>query len=185
VIGIVAAGRTLMDALRRAVPSARAFRGLEIPDAVGLPLPSLFEFADALFGAIVLAGAVTMYATATMSWPRRSAAAITTIILIFLVSLDSNVDARALPLMLLSAALTAGTAWFVARYILNGNPLAWPLTAFVASLLQSGLLLAQNARGDLRFHAAVVCITAVAALIWAGADPELNCSSCDTEVSQS
>jgi membrane protease YdiL (CAAX protease family) len=169
VIGVIAAGRGLMDLFRGFVPSSRTFRGLEIPDAVGMPLPSLFEFADALFGAIVLAGAVTMYATAAMSWPRRSAAAITTIILIFLVSLNSNVDARALPLMLLSAALTAVTAWVVARYILNGNPLAWPLTAFVASLVQSGLLLAQNARGDLRFHAGIVFVAAVAALTWAAA----------------
>jgi hypothetical protein len=67
----------------------------------------------------------------------------------------------------LSAALTAATAWLVARYILDGNPLAWPLTAFVASLLQSGRLLAQNARGDLRLHAVVAIIAACAALVWA------------------
>ena len=166
-IGLVAVGRALMDWLRGLVPSARTFRGLEISDAVGLPLPSLFEIADAVFGAILLAGAVTMYATAAMSWPRRGAAAITTVLLIFLVSLDTSTDLSAMPLMLLSAALTAATAWLVARYILDGNPLAWPLTAFVASLLQSGLLLAQNARPDLRIHAAIVLAVACAGLAWA------------------
>ena len=64
--------------------------------------------------------------------------------------------------MLLRSLATAATLWFVARFVLDSNLLAWPLAIFVADLVPSALFLLQNHRVDLRVNAAVEILIVLA-----------------------
>ena len=152
--------------IERAIPSIAHAADLAIPAAVGLPVPSLFETGEALFGAIVLSGAVALYASVVSRWRRQWVAAVVTSLIVFCLSIDTSVSVRELPLALGAAAILAVLVWIIARYILGSNLLAWPAAAFVASLLQSAAALLQNDRADLLLHGSILIIVASATLLW-------------------
>ena len=54
------------------------------------------------------------------------------------------------PLTIFRAAALAVAAWFIARYILGDNPIAWPLTILIASTTQGALDMLGNDRADLQ-----------------------------------
>ena len=136
---------------------------ISAPSQVATPLPALTEAAQALFGAIIVSAAVALYATAL---PRKHVALVT-IGGIFCASVDPLVTARQAPLMLAHAAAIALLAWLVARHVLNGNPLAWPLAVFAAATFQIGAVLLEQQRPDLLANGVALVVLALAALAWA------------------
>lgn len=137
------------------------------PSEVATPLPAVIETLQAIFGAIIFAAAVALYTIAI-----RKHIAIVTIVAVFCVSVDPTATLAQAPLMLLRALITALLVWAVARYVLNGNPLAWPLAAFLGSLLQTAMLLLQNHRPDLIANGVALLIVAAAAVVWVAAPRE-------------
>jgi len=67
--------------------------------------------------------------------------------------------------MLVRAIVLAIAVWIVSRFVLDGNPLAWPLAIFSAMALQSGASLLQS-RDDLRINAVIVFVAIAMAMIW-------------------
>lgn len=131
------------------------------PAEVATPLPALVEGSQALLGAIIVSAAIALYATAL----QKHVALITTAA-IFFASLDAGAMPSEVPLMLLRAAIVAGVTWIVARYVLDANPLAWPLAIFLTLTLQTAAMLAQNHRPDLLANAIGLVAIALAALAW-------------------
>jgi membrane protease YdiL (CAAX protease family) len=137
---------------------------LSAPSEVATPMPAVIETLQALFGAILLAAAVALYSTAI-----RTNTAIVTILAVFCASVDPSATAAQTPMMLLRAIIVALLVWVVARYVLDGNPLAWPLAAFVSSLLQTAGVLLQNHRPDLIGNGVAMLVFAAAAIAWIAA----------------
>jgi membrane protease YdiL (CAAX protease family) len=134
------------------------------PSEVATPLPAVTETLQAIFGAIIFAAAVALYSTAI-----RARIAIVTIVAVFCASLDPSATLSQAPLMLLRALITALLAWIVASYVLDGNPLAWPLAVFIGSLLQTAAVLLQNHRPDLIANGVALLVFAALALAWVAA----------------
>jgi membrane protease YdiL (CAAX protease family) len=162
-IAIAILAATLQQWIAHALPFAASV-SLSAPEEVATPLPAVIETLQALFGAIVFASAVALYANAL-----HKRAAIITIVAVFCASLDPLATPAQAPLMFARALVMALLVWVVARYVLNGNPLAWPLAVFIASLLQVAALLLQNHRPDLIGNAIALIAFAIAALAWAAA----------------
>ncbi len=146
--------------IAHAVPAA-AMVGISASEDVGLPFPGLLDAGRALTGAIVLSAAVALYARAL----RRYAAPLT-IAALFCAMLDPSVRDAQAPLMIAAAAVTAFVSWVVARHVLNGNPLAWPLFAFLFATLQTAQGLLENHRPDLLANAVALIVFAAAACLW-------------------
>ena len=164
-IGVIAI--VAQQFIAQAFPSSASVT-LVAPAEVSTPMPALIETLQALFGAIVLAAAVALYSTAI-----RKHMAIVTIVALFCVSIDPSATPSQAPLMLLRALVVALVTWVVARYVLDGNPLAWPLAVFIGSLLQEASVLLQNHRPDLIGNGVALIVFAVAALAWVVA-PRMN-----------
>ncbi len=148
-----------------AFPRYASVEEISIPDSVPIHFPSLLDAAEALFGTIVICGGVALFVTALRSWPRRAAAAATAFIL-FAASLDISVLPGEIPLMLVTTALFAVIVWLIARYVLDGNVLAWPVAVFIASLAQGGLVLVRNHRSDLILHGSILLALGTITLLW-------------------
>lgn len=133
-----------------------------VSNLVATPWPSLIETAQALVGTIIVSGSVALYGFAL-----RSRAAVVTMLSVFCLLVDPSVTPKQAPLMLIGAALVAALTWIVARYVLDGNPLAWPLAVFVALTLRTGAALVDNHRTELIIHGVVVLAFALLALAWA------------------
>jgi hypothetical protein len=162
-LSIGAIALVVQQFVAHAFPSSASV-ALLAPSEVATPLPAVIETLQALFGAIVIAAAVALYATAI-----RKHAAIVTIVAIFCLSIDPSATAAQTPLMLLRALLAALLAWVVARYVLDGNPLAWPLAAFLVSILQVAGVLLQNHRPDLIGNGIALLVIGIATLAWVAA----------------
>jgi membrane protease YdiL (CAAX protease family) len=169
-IGLLISGRAALRLIEQAFPAIASAGEISVPDTVVLPLPALIEIAIAIVGAIVFAGAAALFATAVASWKNRSAAAIATISIIFCIALDSSASLAELPMTIGTSLALGSIAWVIARWILDGNPAAWPLAAFVVSLVESGAAMGQNHRPDLQLQAWIVFAVAAATLIWAAWD---------------
>jgi membrane protease YdiL (CAAX protease family) len=157
-IGIVA--MVLQQFVAHALPSSAAV-SLSAPAEVATPVPAIVETLQALFGAIIIAAAVALYSTAI-----RKHTALVTIIAIFCASVDPLATVQQAPVMFARALVLALLAWVVARYVLDGNPLAWPLTVFLSSVLQTASVLLQNHRPDLIANGIAMLVFAVAATLW-------------------
>lgn len=144
-----------------AVPSSGEVM-ISVPGEVATPLPALTEGGLALMGSIVLSGVVALYAITLRRW-----AAAITIVGVFFATLDPLVTARQAPLMLARGVVVALIVWGLARYVLDANPLAWPLFVFIGTTLQTAASLAQNSRPDLLANALVLVLFAAAAAVWA------------------
>lgn len=160
-IGIVAI--VVQQFVAQAFPFAASV-SLVVPQEVATPLPAVIETLQALFGAIIFAAAVALYSNAI-----RTHAAMVTIIAIFCASVDPLATPAQAPLMFARALAVALLAWAIARYVLNGNPLAWPLTIFLSSLLQTAAVLLQNHRPDLIGNGIALIVFAIAAVAWVAA----------------
>lgn len=135
---------------------------LSVMQEVATPFPALTEVAQALTSAIIAAAAIALYTTAV-----RKRVALITLIGLVLVTLDPTATLAQMPLMLLRALATALLLWLVARYVLDSNPLAWPLTAFLLLTLSGGTALLRNDRPDLLANGIALLAFGLAALVWA------------------
>jgi len=172
-LSLLAAGQVALKYFALAFPSS-ATVSFSAPEDVATPLPALINGTQALFGAIVLSGAVALYA-ATL---RKHAALVTTLAL-FCMLLDPSSTPAEMPLMLVRAAIVAAAVWLIARYVLDGNPLAWPLAVFTGALLGSAATLLQNQRTDLIANGWTLILFALVVLVWiltstSGGPPETS-----------
>jgi hypothetical protein len=88
-----------------------------------------------------------------------------TIAVIFCASMRPDATFAQTPLMLLRGAVLALLTWFIARYVLGGNVLAWPLAVFMAVMLNGIDAMGQH-RLDLHVNIVIVAIALVAMMIW-------------------
>jgi membrane protease YdiL (CAAX protease family) len=169
-ISLLLCGREALRLIAHAFPSIASVGDITVPDSVFLPVPAVIEIAEAIFGAVVFAGAAALFANAISMWKNRWAAPLVTMAIIFCITIDSSARTQELPMTILTSVALAGVAWVIARFVLDGNPLAWPLTAFTISLLESAAAMAQNHRADLEMQAWIVFAIAIATLIWTAWD---------------
>jgi membrane protease YdiL (CAAX protease family) len=154
----------IADVAARFVAHAMPWMGqvdIAAPDTVATLLPALTESGSALTAAIVVSGAIALFALTLRRW-----GAAVTIAAVFLASVDPLATARQTPIMLVRALLVALIVWVVARYVLDGNPLAWPLFVFMGLTLQNASSLARNSRPDLLANALALVVFAAAAAVW-------------------
>jgi hypothetical protein len=144
-----------------AVPSAGEV-AISVPGEVATLLPALTEGGVALMAAIVLSGIVALYAVTLRRW-----AAAITIVAVFFATLDPLVTMQQAPLMIVRGLVVALIVWVLAKYVLDANPLAWPLFVFFGTTLQTAASLAHNSRPDLLANALVLVLFAAGAAVWA------------------
>lgn len=163
-IALLVAARIVQQLFAHAMPALARIGRIDAPAEVATWFPALTDTLQALAGAIIVAGAVALYRESL-----RARVAAVTIIAIFCASLDPGITVRELPMMLASAAATAALAWLLARYVLGGNPLAWPLTIFVAAVLSTASVLLRNERADLLMNGWAMVAVVVGTLVWVAA----------------
>lgn len=157
IVVLVDTGLQWVEALWPAAASVE----LAVSDVVAMPLPALFEAADSLTLALALSAAIALYAVAL-----RKHVALVTVIGVFCATLDPFVSQPEIPLMLARAAVLALMVWVIGRWVLDGNPLAWPLAFFLAVTLQSAAPLLESSRADLVANAIALVVIAFAVLAW-------------------
>ncbi|HEX3109176.1 MAG TPA: CPBP family intramembrane glutamic endopeptidase, partial [Thermoanaerobaculia bacterium] len=164
-ISSFAAVRALLRLIQAQFPAA-ANVSLEIPSSVAVSFPAVLTFAEACFDAVVASGVVAAFAYGVSSfrkvpWLRD----VITIGVIFCASMRPDATLAQTPLMLFRAAALAVLTWAIARYVLDGNVLAWPFAVFMAILLNGIDSMAQH-RLDLHINVLVLAIVLVAAIVW-------------------
>lgn len=141
--------RLILNELASKFPSLLTVHGFAPPEEVALRFPALVTGADAIAAAIYVSGGVALIAFALKGAPRW-VPPLAVMLGIFSVAVDSGVTLAEAPLTIFRAAALAVAAWFIARYILGDNPIAWPLTILIASTTQGALDMLGNDRADLQ-----------------------------------
>lgn len=159
-IAIFQSLRLLLNAIAHLYPSLATVHGFNPPDEVAMRFPAILEGGNAIVQAIGFCGAIAMFAFALKNAP-RVVAPCAVIIGIFCSSVDANVPMSEAPLMLFRALAIAVAVWFIARYILGDNPIAWPLTIVIATAAQSALDMLGNSRVDLQQNGIALLIALV------------------------
>jgi len=148
---------------------AAANVSIDVSNLVEMSWPSLLAIGEALFDAVLGSAIVAMFVVSLRSLPvpqwARDAIAIGAL---FCASVDAGSTPAQTPLMIVRAIALALTTWAVARFVLNGNALAWPAAIFTAFALQAASALTQS-RADLRVNAIVVLVAVIALLMWLAA----------------
>jgi hypothetical protein len=135
---------------------------IDAPTEVTTAFPALVELTQAFLGAIIASAAIALFATAI-----RTRLALITIIGITFAMLDPSATLAQTPLMALRALATALILWVVAKYVLDANPLAWPLTFFLLIAITAANSLLHHHRPDLIANGIAVLVFAIAAVVWA------------------
>ena len=139
--------------------------GLDIPQEVNIAVPALLDIGQSVVRAIEASAVVALFVTAIRGMPRAERFAdMTAILALFFITLDSNTKPTEAPMMLLSSITGALLAWFIVRFVMRENLLAYPLAAALALLLGSAATLLQNHRSDLMVNGVVYSVTQGAAL---------------------
>ncbi|MEA2338863.1 MAG: hypothetical protein QOE82_2870 [Thermoanaerobaculia bacterium] len=167
-ISIAVVYRVAEHAIALRFPTLTSMHGLNAPELVALPLPSLLGILSTIIRTLTVCAVFGLFMLALRGFTARPwlPATIGTIA-IFLATLDSSANTKEMPLMLASAAVTAALAFLVIRYVLGANLLAYPLTIAVALLLGNGADLLQNHRPDLTINGIAEIVVAIALLLWA------------------
>src|SRR5687767_10815165 len=112
---------------------------------VAQPLPALLAIGETIITVIIGSAAIALFVVALrgMQWKPWVPAAVT-VTAIFLWRLDPSATPAETPLMLASAASIAVIVWAAARFLLQRNLLAYPLTIALAMLALSASILLQN-----------------------------------------
>ncbi|HUR82094.1 MAG TPA: CPBP family intramembrane glutamic endopeptidase [Thermoanaerobaculia bacterium] len=147
--------------IAHAVPRA-AVVNLDAPGEVAMPFPAIVETLRAIPAAIIVSAAIALLVTAV-----RKHRAILITAAIFFAAVDPAATPAQAPLILAGALVLAVLAWIIGRYVLNGNPLAWPLFVFLGIVLQTASVLFQNQRPDLTANAIAAIVFALMAAAWA------------------
>ncbi|HEX9502088.1 MAG TPA: CPBP family intramembrane glutamic endopeptidase [Thermoanaerobaculia bacterium] len=165
--GLLAIRKIILQILAQAFPSIASIDGLDIPLTVNMALPAVIDIGQAVIRAIEASAVMALFVVSLREMPRaKRLADITAILAFFFVMLESSTNATEAPLMLLSSASAALAVWFVVRFVLRENLLAYPLAAALALLLGSAASLLQNQRNDLILNGVVEIIAAIALVIW-------------------
>ncbi|HEX7831003.1 MAG TPA: hypothetical protein VF787_15210, partial [Thermoanaerobaculia bacterium] len=136
---------------------------IDAPTEVTTAFPALVELTQAFLGAIIASAAIALFASAI-----RTRLALITIIGITFAMLDPSATLAQTPLMALRALATALILWAVAKYVLDANPLAWPLTFFLLIAMTAATSLLHHHRPDLIANGIAVLVFAVIAILWSG-----------------
>lgn len=153
--------------LARAFPAYAGVGGLSVPDSVAIPIPAFLDIGAAIIRAVGVSAAVGLFIVALRAMPGRHwIRDVVAVAALFCVSLDTDINAKRLPLVVLSAAVGAVLAWLLVRFILRRNFLAYPITVALGLLIQSAATLLQNGRGDLVANGIVDAIAALFLVIW-------------------
>ncbi|HEY2093119.1 MAG TPA: CPBP family glutamic-type intramembrane protease [Thermoanaerobaculia bacterium] len=160
-----AAVRALLHLIEAQFPAAVNV-SLDIPSAVAIRFPAIITIGEAFFDAVIASGVVAAFAYSVssfrkMPWLRDAI----TIAVIFCASMRPDATFVQTPLMLIRGAVLAFLTWFIARFVLDGNVLAWPLAVFMAVMLNGIDAMGQH-RLDLHVNMAVVAVALVAMTIW-------------------
>ena len=172
-IALIAIHQRAFNLIAVRFPNAVALPSLNVPANVAQPLPALLAIGEAVIQVIVGSAAVALFVVALrgLQWKPWVPAAVA-ITAMFLAGLDESATPAETPMMLASAASLAVLAWAAARYLLQRNLIAYPLTIALAALLTTASTLLQNHRPDL-FANAMAEIAVIAALvIWIAAPAE-------------
>ncbi len=160
-IGIVVITLIGTTFVAHAIPRA-AVVGLDSPGEVATPFPAIVETLRAIPAAIIVSAAVAL----AMAALRRYRAAVI-IVALFCALVDPSATPAQLPVMLAGALVYAVVIWIVGRYVLNGNPLAWPLFVFFMLVMDMAEALLRNHRPDLMANAIAAIVFALMAAVWA------------------
>lgn len=142
-LSVVILGVTALQFLHNLFPNG-ADISLWPPQAVITPLPALTILGQAILAAIIVSGAAALYREAM-----HKHAALAMALSLFAVHLSPSATTAQMPLMIVKAIGTAALAYILVRWVLGANPLAWPLTVFLAITLSGAVMLLGNARPDL------------------------------------
>ncbi len=149
VLGVIAALRTIMQLAADRFPSTASV-SIDIANTVVVTFPAVLAIADAIFNTIVGSAVIASFAVALGLMRKRPWLSEGLIIaIIFCAALDPSATAARTPLMLARAAVLAIAAWATIRYLLRDNLLAWPVTIFIAAMLNGIVGMAGNDRPDL------------------------------------
>ena len=153
--------------MANAFPSIASAGGLDIPQEVNIAVPALLDIGQSLVRAIEASAVVALFVTAIRGMPRAERFAdVTAILALFFIALDSNTKPSEAPMMLLSSITGALLAWFIVRFVMRENLLAYPLAAALALLLGSAATLLQNHRSDLMVNGVVDILAVMALVVW-------------------
>ena len=111
---------------------------------------AIVGFLQALQRGVLGSAAVAMYAAALSSTTLKRWAAPLTIGALTLAAIDSSTTVPQLPLMLFTAVLPAAAIYFIVRYVLAENLLAYPLALVVSFSVEAGVQMLHNSRSDLQ-----------------------------------
>jgi membrane protease YdiL (CAAX protease family) len=171
-ISIAVIYRLAEQAITLKFPAWAPIHGFGAPESVALPLPGLLGILSTILRTLSVCAVFGLFMLALRGFRSRTwLPAMIGVLALFFATLDSSANVRQMLMMLVSAAVTAGLAWIVVRYVLGANLLAYPLTIAVALLLGNGADLLQNHRGDLMVNGIAEIVVALAILIWAAAIP--------------
>ncbi len=159
-LAIVLLGGVAGAYVESAYPAAASVN-LSAPQEVATPLPALVDAGQAILGAIVFSAAIALFTTTL-----RKHAALVAVALVFLSTLDPMMTLAQAPFLLLRALVTALVVWILARFVLNGNPLAWPLAVFLGSTTQTAAMLLRNHRPDLLANGIALIAIAVIVVVY-------------------
>ncbi|MDP9360466.1 MAG: hypothetical protein M3P29_03335 [Acidobacteriota bacterium] len=177
-ISIAILFRAGQQAIALRFPSLASAQGFNIPTAVALPLPGLLGILSAILRTLTVCSIFGLFILALRGFTSKPWLPATIgMLAVFFAALDASANLRQTPIMLVAAAITAGLAFIVIRYVLGTNLLAYPLTIAVALLLGNGADLLQNHRADLTLNGVAEIVAAVALLIWAAVPGESTAES--------
>src|SRR5207244_423701 len=110
-----------------------------------LPLPALLAVAETVTRTLIGCAGVGLFILALrgIRWRPWLPGAIAMFVMFF-ATVDPSVTPAQTPLMLAGAASLAAIVWLAARYLLEGNLLAYPLAIALSMLASNVALLLQN-----------------------------------------
>ena len=142
-------------------PQLAGISSLSVSNVVVAHYVAVVGFLQALQRAVLGSAALAMYAAALSSATVKRWAAPVTICALTFAALDSSAAVRQIPLMLVTAILPATAIYFIVRYVLAGNLLAYPLALVVSFSIEAGVQMLRNNRSDLETAGATLIAASV------------------------
>jgi hypothetical protein len=165
-IAILIALRGLLQLVAARFPSMAGVT-VDTPNLVAIPWPAAVAIGNAIFSAIAGSAAMACFAVSFSSLRKKPwIADALAVAMIFCAAVDPSTDSARTPLMLVRAALMAVATWGLARFVLSRTLLAWPVTIFLALLLQAAFTMLENHRADLKANAIVLMVVLAATVAW-------------------
>ena len=168
-IGLLLIRKVLIAMLAAAFPSIASAGGVDVPQSVSAVWPALLDIGQAAVFAIEGSAVIALFALAVRGMPRAERFADLTAILalfFFAIGLRYTSPAAEAPMMLLSSVTAALLVWFLARFVLRENLLAYPLAIALAVLFGNAATLLQSQRNDLIVNAVIDIVVAIALVVW-------------------